>query len=81
MKRYPPPKQGPHTGWSPNRDRAAQAKVRKLRLRVANGRCEIQGCETPVDRLQFHHDRAGYDINSGRILCHQHHKQADKYAR
>jgi hypothetical protein len=81
MRKYPPPKQGQHTGWSPDRDRAAQARFRALLMHRAKGVCEHPGCTTPTDRLQAHHDRAGYDAAAGRLLCHHHHKAADPHAR
>jgi hypothetical protein len=81
MKRYPPPKTGSHTGWSPGRDRAAQARFRAALIRRADGTCEYPGCETPHDRLQAHHDRAGYTADCGRLLCHTHHRTEDPHAR
>jgi hypothetical protein len=81
MRRYPPIVQGPHTGWSPQRDRAAQARFRKALIRRSCGRCEWPGCTTPHDRPQAHHDRAGYTPDCGRYLCWTHHKHEDPYAR
>lgn len=80
MKHYPPRKTGPHTGWSPTRDRAAQKRFREALLRRSGGRCEYPGCAS-TDRLQAHHDRAGYDPGAGRLLCHAHHKLEDPHAR
>ena len=90
MKRYPPPKQGPHTGWSPGRDRAAQAQFRKALIRRAGNQCEYVGwiewlategrCPRRTN-LHAHHDRAGYTADCGRLLCRDHHKAEDRHAR
>lgn len=80
MKHYPPRKTGPHTGWSPGRDRAAQARFRKALIKRSGGQCEHPGCTTTTG-LQAHHDRAGYDPGAGRLLCTTHHKAEDPYAR
>lgn len=80
MRHYPPKRTGPHTGWSPNRDRAAQARFRQALMRRAGGRCEYPGCSS-TDQLHAHHDMAGYDPSCGRLLCREHHKAEDPYAR
>jgi hypothetical protein len=80
MRYYPPRPTGPHTGWTPQRDRAAQARFRDALIRRANGRCEYPGCTSSTD-LQAHHDHAGYDPSCGRLLCRTHHRQVDPYAR
>lgn len=80
MRHYPPRKTGPHTGWSPNRDRAAQASFRKALIKRSGGTCEYPGCTTTT-HLQAHHDRAGYDQGAGRLLCREHHKAEDPHAR
>lgn len=80
MRHYPPKRTGPHTGWTPGRDRAAQARFRTALIRRAGGRCEYPGCSS-TDRLQAHHDRAGYTPDCGRLLCWTHHKHEDPHAR
>jgi hypothetical protein len=42
MRHYPPRTTGPHTGWSPTRDRAAQNKFRLALIQRAGGRCEYR---------------------------------------
>lgn len=81
MRRYPPPKTGSHTGWSPDRQRWPQEKFRRALIARSGGRCEYPGCTTPHDRLQAHHDRAGYTPDCGRLLCWVHHKLEDPFAR
>jgi hypothetical protein len=80
VKHYPPRKEGPHTGWSPTRDRAQQRTFRNALIKRAHGICEYPGCRS-TDRLQAHHDRAGYDASCGRLLCWAHHKHEDEHAR
>ena len=81
MRHYPPRPTGPHTGWSPGRDRAAQARFRQALMQRSGGQCEYPGCSTPLDRLAAHHDRPGYDAECGRLLCWRHHKHEDRHAR
>ena len=81
MRRYPAPKTGSHTGWSPGRDRTAQARFRAALIKRSGGACEYPGCTTPYDRPQAHHDRAGYTSDCGRYLCATHHKHEDPHAR
>jgi hypothetical protein len=88
MRHYPPrpdPSQARHTGWSPTRDRAAQARFRKALIERSGGHCEYlypngQRCGS-THRLQAHHDRPGYGPGSGRLLCDAHHKLEDPHAR
>lgn len=80
MRRYPPRPTGTHTGWSQWRDRAAQRRFREALIRRSGGICEYPGCTTR-DRLQAHHDRAGYTPDCGRLLCATHHRAADPNAR
>lgn len=80
MKRFPPPKTGSHTGWSPDRDRAAQHRFRVALIQRAGGVCEYAGCGITTG-LQAHHDRAGYTPDCGRLLCWEHHRLEDPHAR
>lgn len=84
MRRYPPRPTGPHTGWTPTRDRTAQAHFRAALIRRSGGYCEYVGPDgrcTSTDRLQAHHDQAGYTPDCGRLLCHTHHRTEDPHAR
>jgi len=80
VRHYPPRPTGTHTGWSPGRDRAAQARFRKALIARAGGQCEYPGC-TRTTGLQAHHDRPGYTPDCGRLLCHEHHRLEDPHAR
>lgn len=80
MRRHPPPTTGPHTGWTPTRNRTAQAHFRAALLNRSGGHCEHPGCPATTN-LQAHHDRPGYTPNSGRLLCPQHHHATDPHAR
>jgi hypothetical protein len=44
VRSYPPRPTGQHTGWSPARDRAAQARFRNLLIQRSGGQCEYPGC-------------------------------------
>jgi hypothetical protein len=87
VKHYPPRPTGHHTGWSPARDRAAQARFRALLIQRSGGQCEyifpgLMALRCPIrEGLQAHHDRAGYTADSGRLLCRDHHKAEDRHAR
>jgi hypothetical protein len=84
VKHYPPRKEGPHTGWSPTRDRAAQRRFRAHLVARSGGQCEYvhpsgKRCDWPGE--QAHHDKPGYGPDSGRFLCQYHHRQVDTHAR
>jgi hypothetical protein len=85
VKHYPPMKQGPHTGWSPTRDRSAQRRFRALLVTRSGGRCERvdpnTGWRCPHPGAQAHHDQPGYGPSAGRFLCHACHKLEDPHAR
>lgn len=85
MRRYPEPKTGSHTGWSPGRDRAAQARFRKALIERSGGYCEwvdpISELRCPALGHEAHHDQAGYTEDCGRFLCQRHHKAEDPHAR
>lgn len=79
MRRHPPPKVGPHTGWTPTRNRAAQHHFRTLLLHRSHGRCERCGTTTPP--LHAHHTQPGYTPDCGLLLCRACHHTLDPYAR
>jgi hypothetical protein len=85
VKHYPPRKEGPHTGWSPTRDRSAQRRFRQALVERSGGRCEYVDMTTGLRCLtigaQAHHDRPGYGPDCGRFLCRYHHKVEDPHAR
>lgn len=69
--------------WSPGRDKTGQARFRKLLLERSGGRCEYvfpSGHGTlrcaATENLKAHHDRPGFGVESGRMLCDEHHENA-----
>jgi hypothetical protein len=83
VRRYPPPKTGTHTGWSPGRNRGLQAKFRRLVLRRDDYTCRHCGGQDLTGRtLEAHHIQAGYTVECGVTLhkgeCH---RAWDPYAR
>jgi hypothetical protein len=85
VKHYPPKRTGPHTGWSPSRDRKQQQAFRNALLQRSGQRCEyINSFGTRCNErhgLQAHHDQPGYTPDCGRLLCREHHKAEDPHAR
>jgi hypothetical protein len=79
MRRFPPPITGPHSGWSPQRDRNAQKRFRDALIKRSGGMCEFPECDQPG--AEAHHDMAGYEPSCGRFLCKTHHKAEDPHAR
>ena len=54
-------------------------------MKRANFSCQYPGCKTPKDRIQAHHVKPWskypslrFNVDNGIVLCHQHHKQADR---
>lgn len=82
MRNYPPrAPQNPDGHWSPNRDRATQARFRRHVLANAGHCCQHQGCAVTTG-LQAHHTQAGNnDPDTGLALCRVHHRAIDPYAR
>jgi hypothetical protein len=82
VRRYPPIAPRSAAGhWSPNRDRAAQARFRRYVLANAGYCCQYQGCAV-ITGLQAHHTQAGNDDpQTGLALCRAHHRLVDLYAR
>lgn len=79
MRHYPPrkPRTG-NTSWNGTRDRATQARFRKAIIARDGFKCwECGKLPTPADPLQAHHVTA----TDGRLLCREHHKEADDHAR
>jgi hypothetical protein len=80
---------GQHTGYSPDRDRAAQQRFRDVLLERAGGRCEwVEHGErcTEAEDLRACHltplaDGGGYDPDDGRLLCAEHDRLTDPRAR
>jgi hypothetical protein len=71
--------------WTANRDRATQARFRRLVLQAAGGRCQYvangRRCTT-TNGLQAHHTQPGNDNPAtGIALCRPHHRTIDKHAR
>lgn len=70
--------------WSPDRNLAAHVRMRRAVRRRAGGRCEQvengQRCTSSVG-LQMHHLRPGYEPEDGVLLCRDHHRAVDPYAR
>lgn len=83
MRRYPARPVGRHTGWSPGRDRAAQARMRRALLARADGRCE--NCGNTHDLRATHitpvRDGGGYGPENGRLLCRSCDLKTDRHAR
>ena len=75
MRHYPPRKASGNTSWNGTRDRATQARFRRMLLQRDGHTCQSCGA-TNVD-LQAHHDSAV----DGRLLCRPCHKEADPNAR
>lgn len=82
---YHPAKKG--RSWSPGRDRSAQARFRRALVARAGERCEWVDPETgrrcdETEGLQAHHlDPGNDDPRRGALLCREHHKKVDPYAR
>jgi len=72
-----------HTGWTPTRNRAAQARFRKAVLARDGYRCVI--CGETRDLRAAHIvsvSRGGsYDPSNGRSLCGVHDRESDRHAR
>lgn len=79
MRHYPPRQTGPHTGWTPTRDRAAQHRFRQALIARSGGHCER--CRTTQGPMQAHHTKPGYTPDCGLLLCTACHKLEDKHAR
>jgi hypothetical protein len=82
VRHYPPRAPRNAAGhWSPNRDRAAQARFRRYVLANAGYCCQYQGCAV-ITGLQAHHTQQGNDDpQTGVALCRAHHRLVDPYAR
>jgi predicted restriction endonuclease len=83
---------GKHTGWSPERNRMAQARFRDTVLSNAGYRCEhmeTTGIRCPImgpRNLIAHHvtplaDGGSDDATNGQALCSIHHRTVDAKAR
>jgi predicted nucleic acid-binding Zn ribbon protein len=81
---------GTHTGWSPNRDRQAQARFRTALLTRATHQCEATNpdgtrCTNTTNLRACHltplHQGGTYDTANGALLCRDHDKHTDPYAR
>lgn len=80
-----------HNGWSYNRDRAAQRRLRRALLERANGQCEWLDirtgirCATTVDLRACHRTPVGeggsYDPADAVLLCRRHDRATDRNAR
>lgn len=80
---------GTHTGYSRERDRAAQQRFRDALLARAGGRCErvVRGRRCPETQdLRACHivalaEGGSYDADNGELLCGAHDRQSDPRAR
>ena len=81
MRHYPPRREGPHTGWSPGRDRAKQAKFRAALIARSGGYCERCGASPGSGPMQAHHTQPGYTPDCGLLLCRPCHRLEDPHAR
>lgn len=66
------------SSWSPDRNRAAQARFRTAVLTRDGHRCTRCGA---TDQLVAHHDRPGMTPDCGRTLCTDCHTAVDNNAR
>jgi hypothetical protein len=81
---------GPNGAWSPRRDRQAQRELRDILLERAGHRCEYLDaagvrCEQTHDLRAAHRtplrDRNAYDAVDALLLCAEHDRQLDPFAR
>lgn len=81
IRHYPPrrPKAAKNpSGWGGTRDRAEQARFRRMLIERDGFRCWTCGvAPTNADPLQAHH----VTDTDGRLLCREHHRAVDPYAR
>jgi 5-methylcytosine-specific restriction endonuclease McrA len=74
---------GNHTGWTPQRDRTAQARFRRALLTRAGHQCEA--CGNTTDLRACHtiplHRGGTYDPANGQLLCRTCDKATDPHAR
>jgi hypothetical protein len=78
-------------GWSVNRDRSAQRRLRTALLHRAGNQCEAidpksgERCQATTDLRACHMTPlargGGYDPADARLLCREHDKATDRYAR
>lgn len=80
---------GSHTGYSPDRDRSAQARFREALMARAGGRCEehdgVERCTATTDLRACHlvplSEGGDYDIANGKLRCAPHDRATDSRAR
>jgi predicted restriction endonuclease len=86
MRHYPPRTTSTgNTSWGNKRDRATQARFRRIVLANASNQCQATQHDTrcPITQpLQAHHTEPGNnDPATGIALCLMHHKTIDPKAR
>jgi 5-methylcytosine-specific restriction endonuclease McrA len=85
--RYPPRKTGAHTGWSPNRDRAEQARLRRRALGRDRYRCVDCGHHDPSGKalrcchLEPLSEGGSHTLDNVVIRCCDCDRRSDPYAR
>jgi predicted restriction endonuclease len=89
MRHFPPKAKGASknaTSWNGSRDRAAQARFRRIVLRRDNYTCRRCGRQDPTGKtFEAHHVSAGYSVECGLTLCDADHggchREVDGHAR